>query len=187
MGMSEHRRNLIDALQGVDEANIEKCADAIISALRKGKKILIAGNGGSAADAQHFAAELTCTFESKGRKALPALALTTNSSVLTAWSNDFSFDSVFERQVEALGSKGDILVSITTSGNSKNMLAAMEKAKRIGMLNILLSGKTGGEAAKRADCAILINSDKTPRVQECHIFCIHEMCRMIDEEFKNEK
>lgn len=178
------RRELADALSGLDDASVEKCVQAIISSLKNGGKLLIAGNGGSAADAQHFAAELVCTFEDRGRKGLPAIALTTNSSVLTAWSNDFSYDTVLERQVSSLGRKGDVLISITTSGNSKNLLMAMKKARELGIANILLSGKGGGEAAKLADFSIIVKSGSIPRIQECHIFCIHELCAAIDLAFK---
>ncbi|MBU0586315.1 SIS domain-containing protein, partial [Candidatus Micrarchaeota archaeon] len=116
MDMNSSRTELVSALEGIDSLKLQELADAIICAFKSGNKILIAGNGGSASDSQHFAAELVCTFNNKKRKALPAIALTTNTSILTAWGNDFSFDSVFERQVEALGQKGDVLFSITTSG-----------------------------------------------------------------------
>ncbi|MFA5076879.1 MAG: SIS domain-containing protein [Candidatus Micrarchaeia archaeon] len=187
MGVSEGKKGLAEALEKISGAEIVECSAALADALKRGNKILIAGNGGSAADAQHFAAELVCTFEDRGRKALPAYALTTNSSVMSAWANDFSFDSVFSRQVEALGSRGDALVSITTSGKSKNILLAMEKAREKGLKNILLSGKGGGDAAKLADIAIIVDSSSTPRIQECHIFCIHEICAILDREFKDEK
>lgn len=178
------RNELVNALERID--NIADCALLIISAFKNGNKLLIAGNGGSAADAQHFAAELTCTFEDKKRKALPAYALNTNTSVLTAWANDFSFAGIFERQIEALGKKGDILFSITTSGNSENIINAMKKAKENGMRNILLSGKKGGGAARFADFSIIIASESTPRIQECHIFAIHSICKIIDGAFQNE-
>ena len=184
MGIEEQKKSLAQALGKLEAAKVEECAKLMVDALKHGNKILIAGNGGSAADAQHFAAELVCTFEDRGRKGLPAYALTANTSVLTAWANDFSFDSVFQRQVEALGAKGDVLVSITTSGKSRNILLAMEKARSLGMKNILLSGKGGGEAAQFADLSIVVASSSTPRVQECHVFCIHEICAIIDEKFK---
>lgn len=182
MGLNEAKGLLASALEAIDAAKVDACAMEILQAFRNGSKVLIAGNGGSAADAQHFAAELVCTFEKKGRKGFPAYALTTNASVLTAWANDFSFDSVFERQVEALGRSGDVLVSITTSGNSENIVLAMKKARAVGMKNILLSGKGGGRALQLADLAVVIASASTPRVQECHIFCIHEICATVEGE-----
>jgi D-sedoheptulose 7-phosphate isomerase len=147
---------------------------------------MVCGNGGSAADAQHFSAELTCTFFHKNRKGLPCLALTCNTSSLTAWANDFDYSTVFARQVEAYGKKGDILFSITTSGNSKNILEAMNIAKKIGIKNILLTGKDGGLAIKQEpDIAIVVPSNETPRIQECHIFIIHYICDRVDEAFKD--
>ncbi len=185
--LNASRKALSKALATVDGKKVAQCAEAMISALRKGRKILVAGNGGSAADAQHLVAELVCTFENRNRKPLRAIALTTNSSIMTAWSNDFSYDSAFERQVAALGEKGDVLVSITTSGNSKNVLMAMKKAKELGITNLLLSGKGGGEAAKLADISIIVGSSSTPRIQECHVFAIHEMCSIVDGVFSDEK
>jgi phosphoheptose isomerase len=185
MGMSleQARNSLEEALRGVRGADINGFAADMVSALKAGGKVLLIGNGGSAADAQHFAAELSCTFEDRGRRALPAIALTTNASAMTAWSNDYSFETAFARQVDALGKKGDVLISITTSGNSPGILRAMEAARKNGVRNLLFSGKGGGAALKLADRAIVIASDSTPRVQECHVFCMHEICAIIDREF----
>lgn len=181
------KKELAATVEKIDEKTVEGAAQIIIKALKSGKKIMIAGNGGSAADSQHFAGELTCTFENPKRKALRAISLNTNASIMTAWANDFSFEGVFSRQVSALGEPGDVLFSITTSGNSGNVLEAMKAAKGIGIKNVLLSGKGGGKAAGLADFSIIVPSESTPRIQECHIFIIHEICRMIDKEFEGEK
>ncbi|MEM4264029.1 MAG: D-sedoheptulose 7-phosphate isomerase [Candidatus Woesearchaeota archaeon] len=160
---------------------IEKTAEAMIIALKNGKKILICGNGGSAADAQHFAAELVCRFE-KDRKPLPAIALTVNTSNITAIGNDFGFDFVFSKQVEALGREGDILVAISTSGNSPNVLKAIEKAKELKIKTVLLSGKAGGKMKGLCDYELIIPTENTARIQECHILIIHTWCKLIEDE-----
>ena len=183
MGVKDSKKALISTMESLDEKKIIGCAEAVISALRNGKKILAAGNGGSAADAQHLVAELVCTFEDRNRKGLAAYALNANTSILTAWGNDFGFDGVFKRQVEALGQKEDVLFSITTSGNSRNISLAMKKAKDMGMKNVLLCGKGGGEALKITDVALVVPSDNTPRIQECHVFAIHEICSLVDDAF----
>ncbi len=178
------KEELISSLNSLDLVVVEKMAKVMIKALEEGRKILVCGNGGSAADAQHFVAELVCTFSCRERKALPALALTTNTSVLTAWANDFHYDGVFARQVEAYGKKGDVLLSITTSGNSKNILSAMEVARKMGLVNLLLTGRDGGKALPLADLALLVKSPSTPRIQECHIFALHLICDRIDKHFR---
>lgn len=162
------------------EGAIAKAAEIIASAYKKGGKLLICGNGGSAADAQHFAAELVGRFM-KERKALPAIAITTNSSNLTAIGNDYSFERIFERQVEALGKNVDVLFAITTSGNSKNVILAVKKAKEIGMKTIALLGKDGGKLKSSTDCEIIVPSNDTQRVQEAHIIIIHLICELIEE------
>lgn len=154
----------------------------LIAALKKNKKILIAGNGGSAADAQHFAAELVNTFIKK-RKALPAIALTVDSSILTSSANDHNFDIVFARQIEAHGTKGDIFIGISTSGDSKNILKALKIARRKGLLCICLLGKNGGKAKSLSDLSIIVPSSETPRIQEAHILIIHLICQLIDDAF----
>jgi len=160
---------------------IEKTAKILISALKNNNKILVCGNGGSAADAQHFAGELIVRFETE-RKPLPAIALTTDSSVLTATANDYCFDECFARQVNGLGTKGDVLVAISTSGNSPNILKAIEAAKARGMEVIGLTGRDGGKM-KSLQNRIIIPSDSTARIQECHIMTIHILCRLIDDAF----
>lgn len=156
-------------------------ADLLIAALGAGRKALICGNGGSAADAQHFAAELVGRFE-RERGALPALALTTDSSILTAWSNDYGFDTVFARQVAALGRPGDVLVGISTSGNSPSVLRAMEEGKRSGLTLVALTGRGGGQLAAMPDvCSVVVPAEQTSRIQEVHITIIHIWARLIEE------
>ena len=183
MAIEDSRNQAIAALSGLDLESISEASKLIVEALKNGKKVLSAGNGGSAADSQHFAGELVCTFEVRGRKGLRAVSLNTNTSILTAWSNDFSFDSVFARQVDALGDEGDILFSITTSGNSRNIINAMKAARKKMMKNILLTGRDGGEAKELADVAIIVPNNSTARIQECHIFSIHGICTLVDESF----
>ena len=162
---------------------IESSAKTMIDALKKGNKIIVCGNGGSAADAQHFVAELVIRFE-KERISLPAIALTTDTSIITACANDYGYDRLFERQVEGLGNKGDVLVELSTSGNSENVIKAFEAAKRKGMKTICLNGKDGGKIGKMSiDHNIIIPSKVTARVQEAHITIIHIWCKLIDNTF----
>jgi len=158
---------------------VAKAAMQIVTALRGGGKVLFCGNGGSAADAQHLAAEFTGRYL-KERRALPALALHANTSSLTAIGNDYGFDLVFARQLEALGNQGDVLVGISTSGNSRNVLRAMEVAKSKSIYTIVLTG-SGGKMKDLADCAICIPSTETPRIQECHIMTGHIICEIAEE------
>lgn len=158
---------------------VEQAAQMIRKALSAGKKVLVCGNGGSAADAQHFAAELVGRFE-KERKGLPAIALTTDTSILTAVGNDYGFGRIFERQVEALGAEGDVFLILSTSGNSENILLAMKKAKEKGMASISFLGKGGGKAKGIADLDIIVPSDKTARIQEMHGLIIHILCSLLD-------
>lgn len=165
---------------------IAKAADVMTSALRDGKKILFCGNGGSAADAQHLAAELTGRFYFD-RPPLYAEALHVNTSYLTAVANDYSFDEVFSRLVRAKGQKGDVLVGISTSGNSPNVIKALEVANRSGMVTVALTGKSGGKM--RDLCSYLLNvpSTDTPRIQEAHILIGHIICELIEKELFGEK
>jgi len=158
---------------------VGQAALQIVEALRAGGKLLCCGNGGSAADAQHIAAEFTGRYL-KERRALPALALNANTSSLTAIGNDYGFDLVFARQLEALGKEGDVLLGISTSGNSRNVLRAMEVAKEKSIYTIALTG-SGGKMKDLADCAICIPSDQTPRIQECHILTGHIICEIAEE------
>jgi D-sedoheptulose 7-phosphate isomerase len=159
---------------------ITTAATRIADAMKTGKKLLIFGNGGSAADAQHIAAEMVGRYQ-RDRKALPAIALTVNSSVLTAVSNDYGFDDIFTRQIEALGSSGDIAIAISTSGNSPNVLKGLEAAHSAGLFTIGLSGKTGGKMISRADLCICIPSETTARVQEAHILIGHILCGIVEQ------
>ncbi|RKX54023.1 MAG: D-sedoheptulose 7-phosphate isomerase [Thermotoga sp.] len=159
---------------------VSKIIDEIVSALKRGRKILLCGNGGSAADAQHFAAELVGKFR-KIRKALSAVSLTVNTSILTSIGNDFSFDDVFKRQVEAIGKKGDILIAISTSGNSKNVIEAVEQAKKMGIFTIGFTGKDGGKLAEICDIVVKVPSSSTPRIQEMHITLFHAICGIVEE------
>ncbi len=161
---------------------IERIGKTTVDALKNGKKILIAGNGGSAADAQHFAAELAGRFV-KERKGLPSIALTTNTSNITAIGNDYGYDVVFSRQLEALGQAGDIFFGISTSGNSKNIIEAMKTAKKNNITTIALLGNDGGTIKNISDISLIIPSHNTARIQECHIMVIHIICKMIDDAF----
>jgi D-sedoheptulose 7-phosphate isomerase len=159
---------------------IEKMAELLTKRLRKGNKLLVAGNGGSAADAQHFAAELVGRYK-KERKGYPAISLSTDTSFLTAYSNDYDFKEVFARQIEALGSKDDIFVGITTSGNSENVIRGTNKAKEKGLFTIALTGKSGGKMKEISDLTLIVPSQNTPRIQEAHILIIHILCEMIEQ------
>jgi D-sedoheptulose 7-phosphate isomerase len=159
---------------------LTRAALEIVKSLRAGGKVLFFGNGGSAADAQHLAAEFTGRYL-KERRALPALALHGNSSAVTAIGNDYGFDLVFARQMEALGKEGDIAVGISTSGNSRNVLRALEVAKSKGIFTVALTGASGGLMKKIADCTLCIPSEETPRIQECHILTGHIICEIAEE------
>lgn len=159
---------------------VVKVAEAMTECLRSGNKILFLGNGGSAADAQHLAAELSGRFL-KERKSLSGWALTTNSSVLTAIGNDYSFDYVFARQVQGIGNPDDLAFAITTSGNSPNVLRAVDVARDMKLVTVGLTGRTGGKLRSVADHCICIPSDHTPRIQEAHIVTGHILCELIEE------
>jgi len=160
--------------------NIESAAKAIIESLKAGKKLLIFGNGGSASDSQHMAAELVGRFKME-RKGLPAIALTANTSILTAIANDYGYDVVFSRQIEALGVAGDVALGISTSGNSKNVIEAFRKAHALGMKTIALSGGDGGNMKRESDISITVPTKDTPRVQESHIMIAHIICALIED------
>lgn len=161
---------------------ISNIGNITIDALKNGKKIIVAGNGGSAADAQHFTAELAGRFV-KERKGLPSITLTTNTSNITAIGNDYGYDVVFSRQLEALGQAGDVFFGISTSGNSKNIFEAMKTAKKNNLTTIGLLGNTGGIIQDVSDISLIIPSNSTARIQECHIMVIHIICQMIDDAF----
>ena len=159
--------------------NIEKSIMAIVKCLRKGNKVVLFGNGGSAADAQHIAAELIGRFNIN-RKSLPAIALSDNPSTLTAISNDFSFDSVFSRQCESLISKGDIAIGISTSGNSLNVKKGINTSKKKGATTIGLLGNKGGTIKKFVDIPLIVNSTSTPHIQEVHRIIYHVICEIVE-------
>lgn len=158
---------------------IIECVNIITKSLKKGKKIILFGNGGSAADAQHIAAEFIGRFNLE-RKSLPAIALTTDSSILTSLSNDYSFETVFERQCESLVSKGDIIFGISTSGNSKNVLNGLKISKKLGGITIGLLGNEGGKIKKIVDYPLIVNSKSTPRIQEVHRVVSHLICDLVE-------
>jgi D-sedoheptulose 7-phosphate isomerase len=176
---SEH----LEVIQKVSEACAEDIAvvgQLMVDVLAQGGTIYWCGNGGSAADSQHLAAELVGRFKGD-RRALRSAALSTDSSVLTCVANDYSYDSIFSRQIEALGRAGDLLVGISTSGNSGNVLKAFEAAKQLGLHTVGLLGKDGGKAKRMADHSIVIPSDATARIQESHILIGHTFCDLIEE------
>jgi len=159
---------------------IQQIADLLIEALKGGHKILVCGNGGSAADAQHMVAELVGRFALE-RQPFRAIALTTNTSILTALANDYGYETIFARQVKALAEPGDVLVGISTSGNSPNVICAIEAARAQGAFTIGLTGENGGKLKDVADLCLCIPSRSTPRIQEAHITVIHILCKLIEE------
>ncbi len=159
---------------------IIEIAKKIIASLKKGGKLIIFGNGGSASDAQHIAAELVGRFR-KDRCALPAIALTVNTSIITALANDFGYDIVFARQIEALAKKQDIVLGISTSGKAKNVVFGLKEAKKMGVPTIALTGCDGGDMKSNADISLVVPSSVTARVQECHILVGHIICELIEE------
>ena len=160
---------------------IEDVARKCVALYKTDKKTILAGNGGSAADAQHIAAELVGRY-GFDRPSIPSLALTTDTSNLTAIGNDYGYDQVFSRQLEGMGQDGDIFIGISTSGNSVNIIKAFESAKKKNILTVALTGRDGGEMAKIADIALVVPSDSTPRIQESHILIGHIICDIIEKE-----
>src|SRR5690606_33747961 len=152
----------------------------IAAAFSNGHKLLICGNGGSAAQSQHFAAELVGRFEIPYRAGLPAIALTADSAMLTAWANDFGYDDVFARQVQAFGNKGDVLVCLSTSGQSANILKAIKAANKKDIVCINILGKQGGKAAQEGTLNLIVPSESSQRIQEVHLFLIHVLCKLIE-------
>ena len=170
----------IQALLGPTLQDIERSGRMICDALTAGRKILLCGNGGSAADAQHIAAELVGCYE-KQRRSWPALALTTDTSALTAVSNDLGYEQVFARQVAGLAQSGDVLIAISTSGKSKNVVSAVEKANELGCVTIALTGATPDVLGSRCDFTVAVPASRTSRVQEAHITIGHLWCEMVDQ------
>ncbi len=169
----------------IDESSevMLKIAEAIASAFKNGRKVLLFGNGGSAADAQHVAAELVGRFE-RERKAYPAIALTTDTSILTAVGNDYGFDEVFARQVEALAEEGDVMVGISTSGSSPNVLKGLDAAREKGAVRIGFTGGRGGSLPSYSDVCFIAPADRTSRIQELHIAAWHVICDLVEKEME---
>ncbi len=185
MFIEKEADELIAAVTYVKEnlgAQIRQLADQIIKAFQNGNQVILMGNGGSAADAQHIAAEFVGRFK-KERRSFPALALNTNTSTVTAVGNDYGYDMVFSRQIDGFARKGDVVIGISTSGNSKNVQLALELAKERGCYTAALLGKDGGTIKDVADLPIVVKWPNTPRVQECHIFIGHSVCDLVDRAF----
>lgn len=190
--MNEERDIIADAFRRHEEtvrkstervvSDAKHAADLIRESSLAGHKLLVCGNGGSAADSQHLAAEFVCKFV-KERKALPAIALTVNTSALSAVGNDYDFERVFVRQIQALGAAGDVLVALTTSGTSKNILAAIAEAKARGMKVVALTGEGGAALKEKVDVAIVVPSRETARIQEVHELVYHAWCEYVDAAF----
>tara|TARA_B100000579_G_C22559402_1_gene723629 strand:- start:88 stop:663 length:576 start_codon:yes stop_codon:yes gene_type:complete len=190
--MLEKIKNQISDSIFVKEAMIESCTDDIksaayimIDAIRNSGKILWCGNGGSAADAQHLATELMGGMTSHERKPIPSIALTTDTSFLTAWSNDTDFGSIFSRQVQGIGNAGDVLIGISTSGNSGNVLAAIKQAQYRELSTILFTGKSGGKMNGISDVTINVPSEDTQRIQEAHIMVGQILCSLVEDDLLN--
>jgi D-sedoheptulose 7-phosphate isomerase len=190
--MEEIKRMIEDSIQAKEKMlemhsqTIRQIAEQMCRVLENGGKILWCGNGGSAADAQHLSCELVSKFY-VDRDALPSIALTTNTSILTAIANDYNFEVVFRRQVEALGRKGDLIVGISTSGNSKNVIEALKKAREIGMFTVGFTGSTGGAMKEFCDILLNVPSTDTPRIQEAHITAGHIICYLVEKHFAEKR
>lgn len=178
--LAEHS-SVVDRMAAI-EKDFDRLAGLVIASLCDNHKLLVFGNGGSAADAQHLATEMTVRFR-KTRMALPAIALTTDTSALTATGNDFGFDLVFARQIEALGAAGDVAIGITTSGRSPNVLAAFHAARKKGVFCIALTGESGAHLSEIADVVVVVPSTDTARIQEMHITIVHALCAVLDQKF----
>jgi len=182
------RKELISHLEVINavigsgmEKEIVRASSLAVETLRKSKKIILLGNGGSAADAQHIAAELTGRYKVE-RRGLPGIALTTDTSALTAIGNDYGYERIFDRQIEALANKGDLVLGISTSGNSPNVINALKLAKEMGCNTLGFSGRDGGRMNEHCDLNLVVPSDNTPRIQEMHILFGHIICQIIDNE-----
>ncbi len=182
----EKSSNLISGLSTFDK-EIEKFAVEILKLKKKNKKILVAGNGGSCADAEHFVGELVCTYKKRDRNSFPAYLISSNQAATTAWANDFGFETYIQRQVEALGTNGDIFVCISTGGGDKisgasmNLVHAAKTAKKKGMKIVSLIGKSGGELSKMSDIKFHIKSTITAYIQEAHMSILHSVCEVLEE------
>ncbi len=177
--LKEHKQAFDHSFTSEQIGVLEKITREILKTLKAGHKLMICGNGGSAADSQHIAAEFIGRFKLE-RRALPAIALTTDTSALTALANDYSFDCIFSRQIEGLGLKGDLLIAISTSGNSKNILAAAAKARGMGIAVVAFTGADGGNLKAEADLCFAAHSKKTPHIQEMHITALHAISEVAE-------
>lgn len=175
----QDHKDVVNHLDDETIKKIEEVSNLLVDCLSNGKTIFWCGNGGSAGDSQHLAAELIGRYKND-RRPLRSIALTTDSSAITCISNDYSYDKVFERQIEGLGTKGDVLIGISTSGNSFNVINAVKKANKIGVTTVCMLGNNGGAASEIADHSIIINSQSTARIQEMHIFVGHIFCDLIE-------
>lgn len=178
-GIDDYLKEASEAVSTLDPGAVRAAAGLCVDAVKGGRTIFFCGNGGSAADSQHFAGELVGRFR-RERKAMPAVALTSNSAIITAIANDYDFTTVFARQVEALGRPGDVLVAISTSGNSENVLKAIEKARGLGMKTIGLTGSAGGAMCVLADICIKASSGETSHVQEALLVAGHAICDAVE-------
>lgn len=184
--ITEHIRKSISVKESILSSptvmtSIKDAATATVDAYKKGRKTLIAGNGGSAADAQHIAGEFVSRFYFD-RPGIPSIALSTDTSIITAIGNDYGFDRLFERQVHAQGTEGDIFIGLTTSGNSENIVRALHACKEKGIKSIILTGRSGGKTSDLCDICINVPSEETPRIQESHILIAHIICCIVEEE-----
>lgn len=185
MFVQQEADELIEAVTYVKEnlaTSVDTLAQEVIKCFKNGHKVILMGNGGSAGDAQHIAAEFVGRFK-KERPSLPALALNTNTSTLTAIGNDYSYDVVFSRQVDGFAQPGDVVIGISTSGNSKNVYLALALAKRKGCYTAAFLGKDGGTIKEICDLPLVVKSNNTPHIQACHIFMGHCMCELVDQAY----
>lgn len=178
--VGEHRSAVEKSFTAPQIAVLEDITRKILAAFKAGRKLLLCGNGGSAADSQHIAAEFIARFK-RERKSLPAVALTTDTSILTAIANDYDFSRIFARQIEGLGVKGDVLIALSTSGNSKNVLEAVEQAASQGLVTIGFTGISGGSLKKMAEICFVAQAQKTPHVQEIHITALHAVSEVVED------
>lgn len=179
--LQSHLETINEVIKTMSEP-LEKASSLAVDTLKNGNKIILFGNGGSAADAQHIAAELTGRYKTE-RRGLPGLALTTDTSAITAIANDYAYDRIFDRQVESLAQKGDLLIGISTSGNSKNVINAFKIGIEIGCKTLGFSGRDGGKMNEYCDVNLIVPSNNTPRIQEMHILFGHTICQIIDDNF----
>jgi len=188
--MTHYRQSLAAARETLDalgplEDTLQEAADRVLAALVAGHKLLLCGNGGSASDAAHIATEFTCRFAGD-RRPYPALALGVDGGLLTAIGNDYEFNDIFARQIRAFGRPGDVLVAITSSGKSRNVLAAIEEARRVGMTTVALLGRDGGFTKGAADLELIVAGAATARIQEAQKFLLHVLCELVEEELPKE-